>query len=82
MCDDVQIIAENDAFGLRIVLRSSKIGPVIIDPVSYTHLDVYKRQDQKRVDYMPILERAVKAGYQSVMVDGKMCIRDRRQARE
>ena len=27
-------------------------------------------EDQKRVDYMPILERAVKAGYQSVMVDG------------
>ncbi|MDL2327695.1 class II fructose-bisphosphate aldolase [Ruminococcaceae bacterium OttesenSCG-928-A11] len=27
-------------------------------------------EDQLRVDYMPILERAVKAGYQSVMVDG------------
>lgn len=27
-------------------------------------------EDHKRVDYMPILERAVKAGYQSVMVDG------------
>ena len=27
-------------------------------------------EDHKRVDFMPILERAVKAGYQSVMVDG------------
>ena len=27
-------------------------------------------EDHKRVDYMPILERAAKAGYQSVMVDG------------
>lgn len=27
-------------------------------------------EDHKRVDYMPILARAVKAGYQSVMVDG------------
>lgn len=27
-------------------------------------------EDQKRVDYMPILERAVKAGFQSLMVDG------------
>ena len=27
-------------------------------------------EDQKRVDYMPILERAAKAGYQSCMVDG------------
>lgn len=32
-------------------------------------------EDQKRVDYMPILERAVKAGYQSVMVDGsRLCL--------
>lgn len=27
-------------------------------------------EDQRRVDYLPILERAVKAGYQSLMVDG------------
>lgn len=27
-------------------------------------------EDQKRVDYMPILSRAVQAGYQSLMVDG------------
>lgn len=27
-------------------------------------------EDQKRVDYMPILDRAVKAGFQSLMVDG------------
>lgn len=27
-------------------------------------------EDQQRVDYMPLLERAVKAGYQSIMVDG------------
>ena len=32
-------------------------------------------EDQKRVDYMPIFERAVKAGYQSVMVNGsRLCL--------
>lgn len=43
------------------------------DP-SYTllHLDHVPviDEDQKRVDYMPILHRAVNAGYQSLMVDG------------
>jgi len=27
-------------------------------------------EDQKRVDYMPLIERAITAGYQSVMIDG------------
>jgi fructose/tagatose bisphosphate aldolase len=27
-------------------------------------------EDQQRVDYMPLIERAIAAGYQSVMVDG------------
>ena len=35
-------------------------------PVAQAIID----EDHKRVDFMPILERAVKAGYQSVMVDG------------
>jgi ketose-bisphosphate aldolase len=42
-------------------------------------------EDQKTVDYMPVFERAVKAGYQSVMIDASRLpldenIRDTRQA--
>ena len=38
-------------------------------------------EDHKRVDFMPILERAVKAGYQSVMVDGKRILPPRSRSR-
>jgi fructose-bisphosphate aldolase class II len=38
-------------------------------------------EDQKRVDYMPLIERAIAAGYQSVMVDGsRLALGDNIQA--
>ena len=48
MCADVQIIAENDAFGLRIVFRRSKIGPVIID--HNTEIDRGQHRHERRAD--------------------------------
>jgi fructose-bisphosphate aldolase class II len=33
-------------------------------------------EDERRVDYMPIFERAIKAGYQSVMIDGSRLVLD------
>ena len=33
-----------------------------LEPVSYTHLDVYKRQDYTCVDYPATLEGAVRSG--------------------
>jgi ketose-bisphosphate aldolase len=81
----VQAVADNDSLAMIQVARVEweKFGSVSLEAVAeeyqkyknerhtILHLDHTPviDEDMKQVDYLPIIRRAIKAGYQSVMVD-------------
>ena len=54
-----------------------RLGYLILDSVSYTHLDVYKRQGQHGWVYCMLLNFGGNIGLHGKMDALKMCIRDR-----
>ena len=57
--------------------RSFLDGLPVLDPVSYTHLDVYKRQGKEYVNVLDFIGNYEKAGRAPFLLNGDACIGER-----